>query len=51
MVQQIKPICEENFHNLGRQEKYDMIYDKTIKLIEYNQTHQIDEIMQNYLFG
>ena len=51
LVEQIKPIGEENFHNLGRQEKYDMIYDKTIKLIEYNNLHQIDEIMQNYLFG
>ncbi len=51
MVKKIKPIFEENFYNLERQEKYDLIYKKTLDIVEYSNEHKIDELMQNYLFG
>lgn len=39
----IRPICEENYYNLNREEKYELIFGKSMQIHDYLKTHQIDQ--------
>lgn len=42
----------ENFDNLDRGEKYEMIVKKSLELIEFAQEHKLDNYMElTYLIG
>ena len=41
MVKKIKPLFEENFYNLDRNEKYEMMVKKTLEFYEFVQDNDI----------
>ena len=43
LLQQIKPISEENFYNLEREQKYDMIYKKSLEMVEFAKENNLNE--------
>lgn len=45
MVKKIKPIFEENFYNLDRDEKYQMIFKKSLELLEFVNENKIEHLM------
>jgi hypothetical protein len=52
MVQKIKPIFEENFYNLDRSKKYEMILKKSLQAVEFHKEKNIDEeLMTPYIIG
>lgn len=42
LVTKIKPIFYENFYNLTRSEKYELMYKKSIEITEYMRVNNID---------
>ncbi len=42
IVKKIKPLYEENFFNLSRDEKYEMMLKKSLEIFEYSRETQID---------
>ena len=52
MVKQIRPIFEENFYNLDRDSKYQMIMKKSLQAVEFANEHKVDEdLMTPYIIG
>lgn len=51
MVKTIKPISEENFYNLDRDEKYQMIFKKSLELLEFVNENKIENLMSIYSIG
>jgi hypothetical protein len=46
--QRIKPICEENFYNLNRNEKYQMILKKSLEAWQWADENGVDKLrLQN----
>ena len=45
LVNEIKPIFEENFYNLDRDRKYQMILKKSLELVEFVNKYKIENIM------
>jgi hypothetical protein len=41
MVQKIKPLSEENFYNLDRKEKYEMMLKKTLEFYDFVRDNNI----------
>ena len=49
MVKKIKPIYEENFYNLDREKKYEMILKKSLEMIEYvDENKSYDDSLNPY---
>ena len=44
-MNEIKPIFEENFYNLDRDQKYQMILKKSLELFEFVHKYKIENIM------
>lgn len=42
LVKKVKPIHEENFFNLSRDERYQMILKKSLELFEFSRENNID---------
>lgn len=42
IVKKIRPICEENFYNLNREEKYEVMFRKSTELYHYLKENQLD---------
>lgn len=51
MVKQIRPISEENFYNLDRDEKYRIIFKKSLELVDYTFGNNIEDLMSLYMVG
>ena len=51
MVKEIKPIFYENFYNLDRDKKYQLVCQKSIEMVEYVQDHDVESIMSMYTVG
>lgn len=51
MVKKIKPIFDENFYNLDRDEKYRMIFKKSLELVDYTYDNNIEDLMSLYMIG
>lgn len=51
IVKKIKPISEENFYNLDRDEKYKIIFKKSLELIDYTLENKIEDLMSLYMVG
>lgn len=51
MVKQIKPIFEENFYNLDRDQKYQMIFKKSLEIIDFVSEHKIEHLASAYSIG
>ena len=53
ITQDIKPLFNENFDNLDRNEKYEMVFKKSLELIEFAKKHKfLDNYMEyTYLAG
>lgn len=48
LVRQIRPICEENFYNLSRDEKYEIILKKSLEVIDFAKENNVDLVrLQN----
>jgi len=41
-VKAIKPIYYENFYNLSREEKYEMMLKKSLETLEFIEDHKIN---------
>ncbi len=42
ICKKIKPISEENFYNLNRDQKYQMILKKSLEVCEYSRENNLD---------
>jgi hypothetical protein len=42
LLKRMKPIFEENFYNLSRDEKYQIILKKSLEIIEFSKEHDVD---------
>ena len=42
ICQKIRPISEENFYNLNRDQKYEMILKKSLEVCEYGRENNLD---------
>ena len=52
IVQKTNPLLYENYENLDRDEKFDLVVKKSLQLIEFSQEHNIDNYMfRTYLMG
>lgn len=51
MIKHIRPIYEENFYNLDRNEKYEMIFKKSLELVDYVENNNIEHLMSLYMVG
>ncbi len=52
IVKEIKPVFYENYDNLDRNEKYEMVFKKSLELIEFAKRHRVDNYMEyTYLIG
>jgi hypothetical protein len=51
LVKDIKPIWEENYFNLERDQKYQMIFKKSLEIIEWFVENKCDDIVSAYFLG
>jgi hypothetical protein len=51
MVEKIKPIFYENFYNLDRDQKYQLVFKKSIEMTEFVQDNNIQDLLSMYLVG
>jgi hypothetical protein len=51
MVKKISPIYFDNFYNLDRDEKYRIIFKKSLEMVEYVTENKIEELMSLYMIG
>ena len=51
MVQQIKPIFYENFYNLDRDAKYQMVFKKSLDIMEFVKEHNCEHLVTMYTVG
>jgi hypothetical protein len=42
LLKRMKPIFEENFYNLSRDEKYQIILKKSLEIVEFSKEHDVD---------
>ncbi|RNA34484.1 peroxisomal acyl-coenzyme A oxidase 1 isoform X2 [Brachionus plicatilis] len=51
MVKTIKPISDENFYNLERDQKYQMIFKKSLEMFEFVNENKIESVMSLFNIG
>lgn len=51
MVKKIRPISEDNFYNLDRDEKYRIIFKKSLELVDFTFENNIEDLMSLYMIG
>ena len=45
LAKEIKPIFEENFYNLERDQKYQMIFKKSLELVDFVNKYKIEHLI------
>lgn len=51
MVKHIKPISEENFYNLDRDKKYELVYKKSLEIFEFHKERNLEHLLTMYTVG
>jgi hypothetical protein len=52
VLKEIGPLSEENFYNLERPQKYELVYQKSLRIFEYCEEHGIpEEFITMYTVG
>ena len=51
LVQEVKPIFEENFYNLDREQRFQMIFKKSLDIVDFVYKHDIENKMTMFDVG